>query len=112
MVASVFISYSHSDDVWKRRLIQHLRILEYEGRLSVWDDQQIEAGDEWLLRIEAALGAATVAVLLISADFLASDFIHRVEIRRFLEQRQAHGLHIIPLLVRPCAPAWANLPRP
>jgi len=77
--------------------------LEAGGELTVWDDQRINSGDEWLPEIEAAMSSAEVAVVLVSADFLTSAFIKRKEIPRLLERRQADGLRVIPVFIRPCA---------
>ena len=44
---SIFISYSHKDEEWKDQVVMHLRVLEMEGMLDVWDDRRIEAGDDW-----------------------------------------------------------------
>src|SRR6185369_561554 len=65
---SVFVSYSHMDEVWKDRLVKHLEVLNWEVALEVWDDRRIDAGDDWLPTIKAAIRRARVAVLLISAD--------------------------------------------
>ncbi|HZF12924.1 MAG TPA: TIR domain-containing protein, partial [Thermoanaerobaculia bacterium] len=97
------MSYSHRDEDWKDLLVQHLRVLEAQGALTVWDDRRIAAGEGWRAEIEAALHQAAVAVLLISADFLASAFIRGTEVPRLLERRQAEGLVVVPLIVRPCA---------
>jgi tetratricopeptide (TPR) repeat protein len=100
---TVFISYSHLDEVWKDRLVRQLRVLEIEGALSVWDDRKIAAGGAWRTEIETAMERARAAVLLISADFLTSEFIRDTEVPRFLQRRAQDGLRIIPLIVRPCA---------
>ncbi len=100
---SIFISYSHKDEAWKDRLVTQLRVLEMEGILDVWDDRRIEAGADWFPEIEQAIERASVAILLISADFLTSKFILGEEVPRLLERRQKEGLRVIPLIVRPCA---------
>ena len=79
---TVFISYSHKDEVWKDRLLPHLRVLEHEGILEEWDDRRIGAGDDWYPEIERAMARASVAILLISADFLSSSFILEEEVPR------------------------------
>jgi hypothetical protein len=96
---AIFICYSHKDEVWKDRLVTQLGVLD----LDVWDDRRIAAGADWFREIERAIGRASVAILLISADFLTSDFILREEVPRLLERRQKEGLRVIPLIVRPCA---------
>jgi tetratricopeptide (TPR) repeat protein len=100
---TVFISYSHKDELWKERLVTQLRVLQMEGVLEVWDDRRIEAGLDWRPEIEQAIERAAVAILLVSADFLTSKFILGEEVPRLLERRQKEGLRVIPLIVRPCA---------
>ncbi len=99
---SVFISYSHKDELWKDRLAKQLGVLEREGVLDVWDDRRIGAGVEWLKEIEAAIDRASVAVFLVSADFLTSEFILSKEVPRFLEGRAKDKLRVFPVIVRPC----------
>ncbi|MDX1655982.1 MAG: toll/interleukin-1 receptor domain-containing protein [Candidatus Competibacteraceae bacterium] len=98
----VFISYSHRDARWLKRLQTHLRPLERGGKVQPWDDTHLRAGDDWRQGIEKALGEARVAVLLISADFLASDFIHEVELPRLLAGAEGEGTVILPLILSPC----------
>jgi hypothetical protein len=71
----IFISYSHKDEEWKDRLLTHLNVLAKQNRLEVWDDRRIAAGDEWLPEIEQAINSGHVALLLVSANFLTSNFI-------------------------------------
>ncbi len=99
---SLFISYSHKDELWKDRLAKQLGVLEREGLLDVWDDRRIRAGVEWLKEIEAAIDRASVAVFLVSADFLTSEFILGKEVPRFLEGRAKDKLRVFPVIVRPC----------
>jgi hypothetical protein len=99
---TVFISYSHKDEAWKDRLVTHLRVLEKQGQLDLWDDRRIGAGEDWRAEIEAAMTRASVAVLLVSADFLTSDFILGQEVPRLLRRRDEEGLRVFPVIVRPC----------
>jgi tetratricopeptide (TPR) repeat protein len=98
----VFVSYSHRDEPWKDRLVEHLAGLETEGRLAVWDDRRIAAGGDWYAEIERALASARVAVLLVTRHFLRSPFIREVEVPRLLERRQREGLHVVPVIVTSC----------
>ncbi len=99
---NVFISYSHSDRDFLDRLIVHLKPLEREGLIDLWVDTRLRAGDRWKKEIEKALTRATVAILLVSADFLASDFITNNELPPILRRAEEQGTRIIPLIVKPC----------
>lgn len=99
---TIFISYSHQDEIWKDRLRPHLQALELDDRIVVWDDRKIDAGDTWYPEIKDAINRARVAVCLISADFLASKFCVKEEIPAFLQRRETEGVVILPVLVRPC----------
>lgn len=99
---SVFISYSHTDESYLRRLLVHLRPLDRQGMINVWSDQRIEVGDSWREKIEEALEGARIAVLLISADFLASDFIVNDELPPLLAKAQGQGTRILPVIIKAC----------
>ncbi len=105
---TVFISYSHKDEEWKNRLRPHLKVLEQVGRITIWDDRQIDAGAEWYDEIKHVMEQAAVAVCLISADYLASDFCVKEEIPYLLERRTRDGMKLIPVLLRPCP--WKAVP--
>lgn len=105
---SVFISYSHLDRDYLDRLIVHLKPLEKKGLIDLWVDTRLYAGDRWKEEIEKALDRATVAILLVSADFLASDFIIENELPPILRNAEEKGTRIIPLIVKPCRFARDN----
>lgn len=92
----VFVSYSHADDpAWLKRVQVHLKPLIREGRVDLWDDSRIRSGERWREEIRSALARARVAVLLISADFYASDFIAEKELAPLLEAEHERGLVIL-----------------
>ena len=95
----VFISYSHADKEWLDRLKRHLKPLVREGNLDCWDDTHIRPGDDWQQEIQNALDTAQVAVLLISADFFASDFIDETELPPLLDAAKAKGVRILPVIL-------------
>lgn len=90
------------DEAWKDRLSRHLAVLTEEGALDVWDDRRIGAGATWEEEIRAAMDAADVAILLISADFLTSRFVLDSEIPHLLQRRAENGVRVIPVLVHSC----------
>jgi hypothetical protein len=97
----VFISYSHKDAAWKDRVCLHLRPSERDGIVELWSDDRIAAGDRWREEIATALDRARVALLLVSADFFGSDYIHSDELPPLLAAAETGGCRIIPVLVGP-----------
>lgn len=81
----IFISYAHKDDdQWLQTLRIHLSWLEREHGVEIWSDQNIQPGEKWRRSIQAALHRAKVSVLLVSPDFLNSDFITNNELPKML----------------------------
>jgi len=98
----IFVSYSHHDSAWLDRLRVHLRPLEREQRIELWDDTRIRPGQDWRAEIENALESAACAVLLVSPDFLASDFCSLEEVPRLLRAARARGVTILSVILSPC----------
>lgn len=105
----VFISYSRQDTIWKDRLYPHLRPLERICDAKIWDDTLIAPGEQWQNEIAKALASTKVAVLLLSANFLSSDFIANNELPPLLRAAEEEGTIILPLIVKPCGFKRTNL---
>jgi hypothetical protein len=99
----IFVSYSHADTKHMDRLLVHLAPLKSAADLKIWTDEQIAGGDAWAPAIDQAISNATLAIFLVTADFLNSDFITRKEVPSLLERRQKEGLRLYPILAKPCA---------
>lgn len=102
MSSPIFISYSHKDLKYLNELQTWLKPLLREKNVKPWDDRQIKAGNEWREEIKNAIENADVAVLLVSQDFLASDFIFKNELPPILEAAGRRGLIINWIVIRPC----------
>jgi hypothetical protein len=102
----IFISYSHQDlekDNWLEKVKKHLKVLSMHSELDfeVWDDKRINAGDKWREEIKKALSESTAAILLISTNFLASEFIQKEELQPLLKRAGEEGTVILSLLIKP-----------
>jgi hypothetical protein len=104
----LFISYSHRDGEWVERLRRMIKPLEQRYGLERWDDSRIQAGGLWQQEIEQALASASVALLLVSADFLASDFVTRRELPPLFRAAKEKGLRILWVPLRPSL--WKHIP--
>jgi hypothetical protein len=108
MPVDVFISYSHRDDALYCELVKHLKPLEHEGVIQAWHDRRITAGQEFAAEINTALTNAKLVLLLVSPDFIHSDYCWSIEMKRAMERHAAREARVIPIILRPSA--WENGP--
>jgi TIR domain/Domain of unknown function (DUF4062) len=104
----VFVSYSHRDERYRQRLDISLTSLRRNGLISVWHDEKILPGQDWDREINENLNAADIVLLLVSPDFLASDFVYSHEISRALERHRDGAATVVPIILRPAD--WQNSP--
>jgi hypothetical protein len=98
----VFCSYAHEDVGHLRKLVDvYLKPLRREQLISHWDDRQIVAGQDWQEKIDRRLEDSDLVLLLISNDFVASDYTTGVELKRAMERRQSGSARVIPILLEP-----------
>jgi hypothetical protein len=103
---SLFYSYSHCDELLRDELEKHLAALHRQGHIEQWHDRRIGPGDDWRGQIERHLEEADIILLLISSDFIASDYCYDVEMELALKRHKAKQATVIPVFLRPCD--WAG----
>ena len=97
----LFFSYSHKDEKLRDKLEPHLAMLKRDKVIKAWHDRKISAGTEWAQAIDDNLNSAGIILLLISADFLASDYCYDVEMQRAMERHEAGEARVIPIILKP-----------
>jgi len=95
----VFVCYSHKDQRWLERLQVFLAPLERQGMFDLWSDWRMDAGDQWRREIRKAIDESMAAILLVSADFVASDFIAQNELPPLLQAAATRGVRIHCLII-------------
>lgn len=105
----LFYSYADVDESLCTELEKHLLLLHREGFITSWGKRQIIAGTDWTKAQDQHLNKASVILLLISVDFVASEYCYGVEMQRAMERHEAGESHIIPILLRPVA-NWQGTP--
>ncbi len=98
----VFFSYSHVDESLRDELAKSLKLLERQKIISRWHDRRIGAGQEWKGEIDVHLNSAAIILLLVSADFLNSDYCYDVEMKRAMERHDSGAARVIPVILREC----------
>src|SRR5690349_20709716 len=104
----VFYSYADTDAPLCSKLEKHLSLLKHEGIITTWHKRQILAGADWAKALDSHLSTAPVILLLISADFVASDYCYGIEIQQSLQRHDAGEARVIPILLRPVN--WRGAP--
>src|SRR5438874_11812765 len=104
----VFYSYAHEDEKLRDELKKHLANLKRQSVITDWYDRDISAGTEWNEEIARHLESAKVILLLISPDFMNSDYINDVEVKRAMERHESEEARVIPIILRPVD--WQGTP--
>ena len=105
---SLFYSYSHRDEAFRQELEAHLSFLRRGNLIAEWHDRKIDAGDEWKAQIDHYIGTADIVLLLVSADFIASDYCWGEEMTKALARHERGEARVIPVILRPCR--WTRTP--
>ena len=104
----VFFSYAHEDEHLRDELAKQLSLLKREGWINDWYDRRISPGKEWAAEIDAHLNTARIILLLVSADFIASDYCYGIEMKRAMERHESREAKVIPIILRPVD--WHSAP--
>lgn len=93
--------YDHADKQFLSKLLTHMKLLERQELITLWKDTDISAGTNWREQIKAALNTAQIILLLVSPDFIASDFCYENEMTLAMERHKRKEAHVIPIILRP-----------
>lgn len=104
----IFSIYTHEDEALRGQLEKHLWLLRRARQIGQWHDREISAGEKWRDKIDENLNAADLILVLVSPDFLASNYAYDVELKRAMERHEAGEAVVVPVILRPCD--WASSP--
>lgn len=105
---NIFISYAHEDLLFKKELDKFLIGLKKSDQIQVWEDEQIKGGTEWNEEIKKQLTKADIIILLISIDFLNSNYIWKTELKTAMERHESEAAVVIPIIAR--SADWSDMP--
>lgn len=108
MTWRVFYSYSHKDTELRNQIGTFLAPLRHNNKIVEWHDRKIEPGADWQNEVSLQLDSAHLILLLVSADFLASDYCFGVEVEKAMNRLKRGEVKIAPILLRPCL--WKESP--
>ncbi len=100
MGVKIFFCYAHEDEALLNKLKTHLRPLQRRGLIDLWYDRDISAGTEWEREISNHLNTAQIILLLISPDFMNSDYCYGIEMQRAIERHERNDANVIPIILR------------
>jgi len=105
---SIFISYAHADEELKKELDRHLMALKRSGKIETWNDRELIAGQEWDEVIKEELNKSDVILLLVSVDFIASQYIWDKELATAMKRHEDGTAHVVPIILKHCL--WQEMP--
>jgi hypothetical protein len=101
MPANIFFCYAHEDEVLVNKLKTHLRPLQRQGIIDLWHDRDISAGAEWEQEVKKYLSEAQIILLMVSPDFIDSEYCYSVEMKEALARHDRGEVRVIPIILRP-----------
>jgi len=100
MPVKIFFCYAHEDELLLNKLKSQLTPLQRQGLIDVWHDRDISAGTDWEQQIKGHLNAAQIILLMVSPDFMVSDYCYGIEMQRALERDEQGEARVIPIILR------------
>ena len=104
----LFFSYSHKDEAFRNELENHLTLLKHQGIISTWYDGCISAGSDFEEAINSELDSSQIILLLVSSNFIASDYCYNKEMGHALKKNKEGSAVVIPVIIHPCD--WQDTP--
>ncbi len=98
----IFISYSHDNLNEREELIKHFTVLKRQGLINDWSDNKLIAGEDWDQTIRKKLDDAEIVLFLVSSEFLASDYIHSVEVEETIKKYHENTVQVFPIILNNC----------
>src|SRR5947209_20229358 len=95
----VFCCYAHEDASYLEKLKDHLTLLKRQGLINIWSDTNISPGSNWEQEIEKHLNTANLFLLLVSSDFMASDYCYSKEMLYSIERHDRGEAIVIPVIL-------------
>src|SRR5260370_40786292 len=95
----ICIAYAHEDEKLRNQLEKQLSLLKWQGLIAGWHDHEIGAGTEWAHELDTHLNTASIILLLISPDFMASSYCYSIEMKRAMERHEAREARVIPIII-------------
>lgn len=106
-----FISYANQDEHLFKQFETHLKIMRKQGAIRSWHQGMIAPGDDWRAKTARELAAADVVLLLLSPDFLASDYLDDEHVAQAIRRHERQEARVIPIIVRDCQLTGSPLAR-
>jgi TIR domain len=107
-VLKIFFCYAREDEGLLKKLKNHLLPLQHQEIIDMWHDRDISAGTEWKQAVDERLSRAHIILLLVSPDFMASDYCYGIEMKQALQRHQKGDAKVIPIILRPVS--WQDTP--
>ena len=105
---TLFISYAHRDEELKTQLDKHLTPLKLQKVIDKWSDRQIEGGQDWAHQIDSNLKSADIILLLVSPDFVSSEYCAGIELKEAMHRYRNGDAVVVPVILEPCDWKWLD----